>query len=109
MPQQDATIDIGPFRFTHCSYDAESDVAYLSIGAPREAIVWESPEGHLLRLDPDTDELVGITFLHLSDRIAAGGLRITFPEYVIPPSGNELVRSRRPWSVPPGVLALLCA
>ena len=108
MSQPDTTIDIGPFRFTHCSYDAESDVAYLSIGAPREAIVWESPEGHLLRLDPNTDELVGITFLHLSERIHSGGLRITFPEYVIPGPGDSTAQSREPWSVPSRVLALCC-
>ena len=109
MPQLNATIDIGPFHFTHCSYDAESDVAYLSIGGPREAIVWESPEGHLLRLDPDTDELVGITFLHLSDRIEAGGLSITFPEYVIPNSGKVPPSSRKPTRVPRRVLALWCS
>jgi len=109
MPQQDATIDIGPFRFTHCSYDAESDVAYLSIGSPREAIVWESPEGHLLRLDPDTDELVGITFLHLRARIEAGGLDITFPEYAIPNLGKHPAQARQPMRVPRKVLAGCCS
>jgi hypothetical protein len=109
MPQLDATIDIGPFHFTHCSYDAESDVAYLSIGAPTEAIVWESPEGHLLRLDPDTDVLVGVTFLHLRERIESGALTITFPEYVFPRSGNPPVQSRKPVRVPRKQFALLCA
>jgi hypothetical protein len=84
MPQQDATIEIGPFRFKHWSYDAENDVAYLSVDAPREAIVWESPEGHLIRLDPDTDELVGITFLFLRERIARGDVTVTFPDHVMP-------------------------
>ena len=33
MSRPDTAIDIGPFRFTHCSYDAGNDVAYLSIEA----------------------------------------------------------------------------
>jgi hypothetical protein len=109
MPRLDATIEIGPFRFTDCSYDSENDIAYLSIGTPREAITWESPEGHLLRLDPDTDELVGITFLHLKERIGAGGLDITFPEHAIPNSGKPPAQARQSMRVPQKVLAVCCS
>lgn len=106
MPRLDIAIDIGPFSFTDYSYDVENDVAYLSIGSPREAITSESPEGHLIRLDPGTDELVGITFLHFKARIDAGGLSITFPEYVIPTSEKSPAQARKPIKVPPRVLAL---
>ena len=48
--RDDAPIRLGPYVFTNHSYDESSDVLYLSIGSPREAIVLESPEGHLVRL-----------------------------------------------------------
>jgi uncharacterized protein YuzE len=108
MLRLNTTIDIGPFRFTRCSYDPESDVAYLSVGEPRVAITSESPEGHLLRLDPDTDELVGVTFLHVRQRLGAGPVTITFPEYVLPTSGAQPAQAREPMAVPQGVLSLCC-
>jgi uncharacterized protein YuzE len=107
MPQQVATIEIGPFRFSHWSYDAENDVAYLSIDAPREAVVWESPEGHLVRLDMETEELVGVTFLFARKCLDAGGLFVTFPESVLPhdqqPNGSP--RAER---VPRSILTAQC-
>jgi Protein of unknown function (DUF2283) len=43
-------------------YDKEADVLYLWRGeAPREAVALETPGGHLLRLDTETYELVGVT------------------------------------------------
>lgn len=109
MPRLDPMIEIEPFCFTDCLYDAENDVAYLSIGTPRAAITWESPEGHLLRLDPNTDELVGITFLHLKERIDAGGLKVTFPESTIPSSGELPTQACKSMTVPQTVLAVCCS
>ena len=44
------------------SHDEEADVLYLWRGdAPREAMSIESREGHLVRVDPDTGEIVGFT------------------------------------------------
>jgi uncharacterized protein YuzE len=108
MSRLDITIDIGPFCFTDFSYDAENDVAYLSIGEPREAVTWESPEGHLLRLDPDTDQLVGVTFLHLKERMGTGDLTITFPEWAIPASRSAPASTRTPVRVPPRILSRCC-
>jgi hypothetical protein len=109
MPQQDVSIEIGPFHFSHCSYDAENDVAYLSVEGPREAIVWESPEGHLVRLDPDTDELVGITILLLRERLVAGDLSFTFPEWVMPDASNMRQGWHSQVRVPRRALAPCCS
>ena len=80
MPRgSQSTISSGPYKFTTCEYDARNDVLYLSIGRPREAITWESPEGHLVRLDPDTGALLGLTILHLKSRIGRGDVRVTLP------------------------------
>jgi len=50
------------------SYDREADVLYLSIGAPRPAVSREVGDDVLLRVDPDTGAVVGLTVLNLSTR-----------------------------------------
>jgi uncharacterized protein YuzE len=45
------------------SYDKESDVLYISEGRPREAISDLMDNGVILRTDPDTKKVVGITIL----------------------------------------------
>lgn len=66
MSKTSPGIKAGPFTFTHCAYDHDGDVLYLSVGKPREALTWESPEGHLVRLDPETGALLGVTVLHVA-------------------------------------------
>jgi len=76
-------IQIGPLTFDRANYDAEGDVLYLSIGEPREAEGEETPEGHVLRFAPGTNEVVGLTIIspqHFLDR--DGHLTITVPDKV---------------------------
>lgn len=56
-------IRVGPFQFDDLDYDSESDVLYASIGKPVPAIGEDSPEGHVWRLAPPDDEVVGLTFI----------------------------------------------
>lgn len=84
------TVRIGEWKFDHVRYDADADILYLSIGAPREAIGEESPEGHILRFDEDTGEFCGVTIID-ARRIqeADGEVNVTVPsrEHVeFPPS-----------------------
>jgi uncharacterized protein YuzE len=58
-------------KVTQVLYDKESDVLYLSIGDPRPAISREIGDDVLLRVDPDTEEVVGLTILNLSSRFAS--------------------------------------
>jgi uncharacterized protein YuzE len=58
-------------KATQLFYDRESDVLYLSIGDPRPAISREIGDDVLLRVDPDTAEVVGLTILNLSARFAS--------------------------------------
>jgi hypothetical protein len=44
-------------------YDEASDVLYLSLGEPRPALTHEDREGLLIRNDPQTGELIGVTVL----------------------------------------------
>ena len=49
-------------------YDESSDILYVSFGKPQKAICLEVDEGNLIRLDPFTDEVVGITILDFVDK-----------------------------------------
>jgi uncharacterized protein YuzE len=74
------TVVIGDWEFDHATYDAESDVLYLSIGGPREGIGEESPEGHILRFDEE-GEFYGVTLIGVKHMLEAGerSTTITLP------------------------------
>lgn len=55
-------------KVTQLFYDRDADVLYLSIGEPRRAISREVGDDVLLRVDPDTDAVVGLTIMNLSAR-----------------------------------------
>ena len=43
-------------------YDQDDDTLYAWVGeSPSEAITYETDEGHLVRLNPETREFVGVT------------------------------------------------
>lgn len=76
-------VKIGPLVFDHADYDAEGDVLYLHVGAPQEGDGEETPEGHVLRFEPGTHRIVGLTVMNvrwLLDR--DGRLTIAIPETV---------------------------
>jgi uncharacterized protein YuzE len=50
------------------AYDQEADVLYLSAGEPRRAISREVGDDIVMRIDPDTGAIVGLTILNLSTR-----------------------------------------
>ena len=45
------------------SYDEHADVLYIAVGAPRAAISEELDEGIVLRRDPKTKQVVGLTIV----------------------------------------------
>jgi uncharacterized protein YuzE len=49
-------------------YDTSADVLYISFGTPRPGIATEFGDGELVRLDPDTNEIVGVTILDFKER-----------------------------------------
>ncbi|MBU1183838.1 MAG: DUF2283 domain-containing protein [Proteobacteria bacterium] len=54
-------------------YDDYADVLYISFGKPKEGIVCEVAEGDLVRVDPYTDKIVGITILDFKNRYLGTG------------------------------------
>jgi hypothetical protein len=71
-------------------------VLYLHVGCPRGAEGEETPEGHVLRFEPGTDQIVGLTLVNarwLLDR--DGRLIVTVAEKV-EASADELAAALTP-------------
>jgi uncharacterized protein YuzE len=78
---EQVNIRIGPVSFDRADYDAKNDVLYLHVGEPRGGEGEETPEGHVLRYAPGTQNIVGLTVLgaqRILDR--DGELRVTISE-----------------------------
>lgn len=65
-------------------YDEAADTLYVALGEPREAFSIEPEEGILLRVDPDSRELVGLTILHFRRRLEESGDRLASTIPLIP-------------------------
>ena len=59
----------GPLEW---DYDAEADVLYLSLGAPRAAEGVDVGEGVVVRYDPEHREVVGLTVVGIRARLLKG-------------------------------------
>lgn len=51
--------------FGQCLYDVEEDILYLSVGSPRPSWTFEVEPGVLVRRDPTTREVTGLTLMDL--------------------------------------------
>ncbi|WP_204305173.1 DUF2283 domain-containing protein (plasmid) [Desulfurobacterium thermolithotrophum] len=49
-------------------YDSEADVLYISFGESKPAEGLDVGDGTILRIDPETEEVVGLTILDFSKR-----------------------------------------
>jgi hypothetical protein len=87
---EELNVKIGPLVFDHAEYDVDGDVLYLHVGVPQDAEGEETPEGHVLRYEPGTQRIVGLTVINvrwLLDR--DGRLTVTIPE-TVEASADEL-------------------
>ena len=50
-------------------FDKEADVLYISFGEPVFSEVLESGSDTLIRFDPETFEITGVTILNFSDKL----------------------------------------
>jgi uncharacterized protein YuzE len=76
-------IRIGPLAFDHADYDAEGDVLYLHVGQPQRGEGEETPEGHVLRFAPGTQQIIGLTVISARQVLNRDGrLIVTVPETV---------------------------
>ena len=76
-------IRIGPLTFDNADYDGDGDVLYLHVGQPQPGEGEETPEGHVLRFAPGTQEIVGLTIINARQVLTRDGrLIVTVPETV---------------------------
>lgn len=88
------SVTIGPWTFDHVHYDAQADVAYLSIGAPRRTVGEQTPEGHVALFDEDTGAFCGLTIIGLKRMIDGdlpGDVTIPTPQEIDSQQLSELV------------------
>ncbi len=57
------------------SYDGVSDVLYISFGDPRPGIATEVNGGDLVRTDPETNDVIGITIIDFRERFVLDDYR----------------------------------
>lgn len=78
-----ANIRIGPLTFDHADYDPKGDVLYLHVGQPQPGEGEETPEGHVVRFAPGTQQIVGMTVINARKVLHRDGrLIVTVPETV---------------------------
>ena len=76
-------ITIGTLTFDRANYDAENDVLYLHLGEPQPGEGEETPEGHVLRYEPGTSQVIGLTVVGARETLERDGrLSITVPETI---------------------------
>lgn len=88
-------ITVGAWTFDHVSYDADADVAYLSIGPPRRAFGDETPEGHIALFDEATGEFCGLTLIGLRAMTEGDGpstVTLPRPPEEVPVGSSDLRR-----------------
>ena len=73
-------------------YDDGADVLYISFGNPRAAISKEVSVGDFVRIDPFTDEIVGVTILDSKDRYVSSdsGNLMESEEKILPQILNQV-------------------
>lgn len=50
------------------NYDAEADILYIAFGNPKNAEGVDIGEGTIIRIHPDTKEIIGVTILNPLNR-----------------------------------------
>ncbi len=66
-------------KFLTSDYDDVADVLYLWVEEPRAAVTYETTQGHLVQLDPDTREFVGVMILDFKARWEGVEITIEVP------------------------------
>jgi uncharacterized protein YuzE len=74
------SLRVGPYTFSHVTYDPPSDVLYAWIEGPKPGGRMETPESHYLRFD-DRDRFAGIIFMNPRAQLERnGGVYVSLPE-----------------------------
>jgi len=72
-------------------YDEEADVAYFSVGKPKKAKTIELADDFILRLDPETQEVVGLTVIDFSKHFSVFKGRFPVEGYIVAEEMMKLI------------------
>lgn len=62
-------------------YDEVVDILYLWLEGPRPAVTLETSQGHLVQLDPETREFVGLTVIDYRSRWEGKEIAVEVPSF----------------------------
>ena len=66
-------------KFLTSDYDDDADILYLWVESPCSAVTYETSQGHVVQLDPETREFVGVTIVDYKARWAGKDITIEIP------------------------------
>ncbi len=66
-------------QFLTSDYDDDADVLYLWVEGARPAVTYETRDGHLVQLDPETRDFVGVTIIDFKARWEGREIRVEVP------------------------------
>ena len=62
-------------------YDEVEDILYLWVNGPQPAVTFETSEGHLVQLDPETRKLVGVAVVDYRTRWEGREISVEIPSF----------------------------
>jgi uncharacterized protein YuzE len=79
MEWRDMSGRRGSLQKINFSYDEDADVMYFFVGRPRRARTVEVGDDFILRLEPRTGRVIGLTVVDFSKHFALRGLKAKMP------------------------------
>ncbi|TEU11205.1 MAG: DUF433 domain-containing protein [Anaerolineales bacterium] len=81
-------------------YDREEDILYVTLGDSDSALCIEQENGFLVRIDPESDEIVGFTVIDFSQRAADRVVTPVYAQFTLPQKELQRLREgREPYTV----------
>jgi hypothetical protein len=62
-------------------YDEDEDILYLWVDDRRSAVSYETEQGHLVQLDADTREFIGVTVIDFRTRWEGKEIAFDVPQF----------------------------
>ncbi len=66
-------------KFLTSDYDEDADILFLWVNEPQPAVTYETSDGHLVQLDPETREFVGVAIVDFEARWRGQAITIEIP------------------------------
>ncbi len=91
----ETTVKSGRYGRLDIDYDEEADVLYVAIDGPQPADTFDTDHGVLIRKDPESHEVVGVTVLHYGHSFRKLRDFSWLKELALPPDLERYLRDPR--------------